>query len=130
MRKIFKIIVPLTISACGLIKPDYIDYSSDVVTPPVADCATGLAAYQQYIASAVDNTCSGSSCHAQTLIRTGTLGKGNNAVNRAVLLSFPDTDGSSLFKKISSPSHGGNDQSKALPLEQIQAWRLAEKDCP
>jgi hypothetical protein len=122
----------LILSGCGIAGSQYIDYTPDTPTKAAApDCPEGLAAYKQHVAKAVDDTCSSSSCHASTRLGSGNLVKGEDAANRSTLLSYSDTDGASLFKKISSDTdHGGKDQSKTLPLEEIKAWRDVEATCP
>jgi hypothetical protein len=117
-------------ASCGISNSEYIDYRVEPTATPATECPAALTAFTGNIASAVDGTCAGSSCHGSKRGALGELVSGQNAANRTAMLKYTDPDGTTMFTKISSASHGGKDQSKALPLANIQAWRTAEAACP
>ena len=88
--------------------------------------AAKLAAFRDNIKPGLEQGCLLSGCHVSQPIAGSVLEAGNDILNRQALLDYIEK-GNGLFKKISNEvSHGGSDQSAALPLDKINAWLAVE----
>ncbi|MDD9952542.1 MAG: hypothetical protein OXT67_13360 [Zetaproteobacteria bacterium] len=130
--------------ACGEIQPKYVPYSKSTGSTTdnstdgdnqgssgsLCSSASALTAYTDNVKSAVDSSCSNSSCHgAATTIGGTNLTAEDDNTNRSTLLNYTGTTGTTLFEKISSPTHGGGDQSSNLSESAINTWVSAETNC-
>jgi hypothetical protein len=97
-----------------------------------AECAAARTTFETTIQPKVVASCAIAGCHAVQPISGTALSATDAAVNRAQLKAYAAGAAETLFNKLSgsSVSHGGGDQSAALPLADISAWIEQEAACP
>jgi hypothetical protein len=129
-------LVAALLAGCGITQPKYVDHgdgsTSTAAATELSECEkTALATFTSTMQPVVGATCATASCHQLTQVEGATLSSSDAAKNRAQLLKFTGTSAATLFDKISlsGQTHGGGDQSGALPLATIEAWTSQEAAC-
>ena len=109
---------------CGLSEPKYEKYEESQTT---IVCLEAQTVFNENVAPVIESTCL--SCHVSTKIASSLL-TDDNAHNREVLLKYDGSNnGTTLYSKIKSESHGGGDQSAKLTEAIINQWQTAEANC-
>lgn len=132
----FLMSIVMYLTGCGLFKSDYKPYAFD--PPAAADdagddgtegCPAGsqLAAYKTNVSTAVNNTCSGASCHAS--ISKMLLTADDDDANRQKLYAYSGGDADTLSAFIAGSEHKGGNMGSILPAAAISAWIAAEAKC-
>lgn len=125
----------LLVLGCGITTPKYVDYTdAGTGTSGGGDtnsaCAQeALELFQGEVGKAAAQTCASKSCHQTTPIGGQQLKSDDDSVNRKVLKAYNGSTGTKLFNKISGGSHGGGDQSSAMPEASISTWLAKEAEC-
>jgi hypothetical protein len=116
--------------SCGISKPRYIEYEDEQPTGTTVTGEDGdttgdaVALFTANIQPVIGSSCGSSSCHGSGVAGSLKFVIGDDA-NREALKAF-STDPQVIFDKISSPAHGGGNQSAKLPLAVLQEWLTAE----
>jgi hypothetical protein len=124
-----------SLAACGITQPKYVDHDesgdTDTSTPPTACETAALQAFQSGMQPVVAATCATAGCHLLTTVEGEALSASDASKNRAQLLKFSGGSADTLFNKISQSgqTHGGGDQSGALPKATIETWTAKEAAC-
>ncbi len=121
------------VSACGIIEPDYRDYTQGTPTtaPPVVETPECTAAGAEFAAQMATPVKTCLSCHTATSISGKALKNGDDAVNRAQLKAYATAAPDKLFNKISlsGTTHQGGNHSATMPKANIDAWLAKETLC-
>lgn len=132
--KLVLLVAVAQLCACGVASPKFEDYEDDAANGP-ADASTpcggeAVALFTANIQPGIKATCAVAGCHLTGAGSAKLRLNGDDAeANRSVIFNYTGLAREKLTGYISSPQHGGGNQSAVLPVDKVGPWIDKEAEC-